>query len=249
MQNLIIITGASGGIGRALSQHLAERGLDVLAIGRRLDALEETASANPERITPLSADVASSEGRQKIVDSIPANAKIVALVHNAGVLQPLALLEEISVDQWRNIAAVNIEAPLFLTQALLDRLSDARVLHLSSGLAHWPMAGVGAYCMTKAALYMLYQCYNQEFAERDTVVGSVMPGIVGTEMNVKLRGNALTQQIGAQPVVAPETVAAFLSWLVVDVDKQQFAAQEWDIYDTAHHQHWIADHPVPALNT
>ncbi|MCO6440743.1 MAG: SDR family NAD(P)-dependent oxidoreductase, partial [Nitrococcus mobilis] len=186
MHELAVVTGGGTGIGRAMVQRLAAEGLAVLAIGRRSGPLEALAQARPDRIETRAADVATPEGRAQVAEAI-AGRRVRYLLHNAGVLEPVRPLAVVGLAEWRYAQAVNVEGPLFLTQRLLPCLSGGRVLHVSSGAAHYPLAGWGAYCTAKAALYMLYQVLDLELRSHDIAVGSVCPGVVDTPMQALIR--------------------------------------------------------------
>ena len=241
MSGLALITGGGTGLGRALAHELAAHGLSVLITGRRAEPLASTAAA-ASGIEHVAADVATSDGRARIVAAVGAR-KLRFLIHNAGVLTPVGPLAEVALDDWRQSQAVNVEAPLFLTQALLPQLSaGGRVLHISSGAAHHGYAGWGAYCAGKAALHMLYQVWNLELARDGIAVGSLRPGVVDTPMQELIR----SQPEQRFPVVerfrtlkkegqlrSPEAVAEFAARVLLDTSDHDFAAQEWDISDAA----------------
>ena len=98
--------------------------------------------------------------------ALPSNASVKYLIHNAGMLGPIAPLTDIDRSTWHQIVATNLDAPLFLTQAFLPHLkrcanddnskTKARVLHMSSGAATSAYVGWGPYCVTKAGLQMMY---------------------------------------------------------------------------------------------
>lgn len=133
-------------------------------------------------IQVLSADITQPEGRQAILNTIPADQHIAFLVHNASILN-IGLLTDISIEHFRQQLAIDVEAPLFLTQTLLPKMSQgARILHISTGCAHKAVVGMGAYCVSKAALYRMYAVLKEEFRFRGLKVhiGSVRPGQVGS---------------------------------------------------------------------
>lgn len=240
-----VITGGGSGIGRALSHQLALLGEYVHIIGRSTHTLEETQAAFPKQISFDAVDVANENEREKFATSL---SSIKGLIHNAAIIEPMCAFEEIKLADWRRHQSVNVEAPLFLTQALLPKFqSSARILHISSGAAHYPFPSWMAYCTSKAALYMIYQCLNEELSKHNIHVGSVKPGVVDTNMQAEIRASSTmntTQQTGFKrlkeenQLVQPKTVARFLSWLLLKVDAQSFKAKEWDIYETSHHSHW-----------
>lgn len=249
---MFVVTGGGSGIGRALAHALALRGKKVLIAGRRLDSLNDTASFSP-LISVCCADIATQEGRQNIAHCLPDNIPLEGLVHNAGVIDPVDSLNTLNEKDWKQTFATNLDAPLFLSQLLLSRLTQGRVLHIGSGVAHFPVAGWAAYCVSKAALFMLTQCWQLE--SRDTAFASVMPGIIDTDMQKIIRqANGMDNEKqeffktlkNEGRLIAPDTVALFLTWLLLDIDRADYSSREWDIYDTTHHAAWLtAPHFVP----
>ena len=213
-------------------------GMRVLAVGRRESALQATQALNPQKIKICSADVSSLDGRERIVQAIIGK-NLRFVVHNAAVLQPVKPLANVSLQEWRIHFAVNVEGPLFLTQALLPHLQKgSRILHISSGAAHHAYAGWGAYCSSKAALHTLYHVWNLELKSRDILVGSVRPGVVDTPMQDQVRQasqeifpsiNKFLKLREEGKLLAPETVARFIGHLLMQTDNETFIAQEWDI--------------------
>merc|ERR1719242_1486960 len=121
-----IITGCSSGIGAALAIRLSSLNYHVLAIGRREKRLVETKQqGNADKIHPLRADIGIPSEWDRIESFIPKNAgnKIKFLIHNAAVGDP-DFLENIDLDHWNYAMAVNVTAPLFLTQKFIGRLNE-----------------------------------------------------------------------------------------------------------------------------
>ncbi len=239
MSTWAIITGAGSGIGRALSVELARNyGLHILAVGRHLTTLQQTQKFSPEFIEALAADVSKDEDRAKIARRM-SDENIRFVVHNAAVLQPVKPLKDISLTEWRAHFAINVEGPLFLTQQLLPFLKKgSRILHISSGAAHHAYAGWGAYCTSKAALYMIYQVLNLELQERGILVGSVRPGVVDTPMQDQVRQasrevfpalDRFVQLRKEGKLFAPERVAKFIGKLLTATADETYTSQEWDI--------------------
>ncbi|WP_199741611.1 SDR family NAD(P)-dependent oxidoreductase [Legionella sp. km535] len=242
---VFIITGGGSGIGKALALNLAERGKSVLIVGRRESLLKETAAASA-LIKYVCADVSTSEGREIIrvhLNNIP---QISALVNNAGTLEPLVPIQDIQLADWHRTFATNLDAPLFLPQLFIDKLQHGRVLNIGSGAAYFPIKGWTAYCVSKAALSMLTRCCQ---LETDSIsFASVMPGIIDTEMQVIARNgsNMDPEQVHFYQrlkqhnrLISPETVAEFLTWLLLDIDKETYVSKEWDIYESSHHASWL----------
>ncbi|WP_456443069.1 SDR family NAD(P)-dependent oxidoreductase, partial [Caldithrix abyssi] len=183
------------------------------------------------------------QGRALIRARVEKDGALNFLIHNAAQLQPVKALKSVTLNEWRQHFAVNVEAPLFLTQALLPFLSKgARVLHISSGAAHHAYAGWGAYCTSKAALHMLYQVWNKELNTAEIYVGSLRPGVVNTPMQDEVRlarkedFPALERFIQLKQegkLLAPEIVARFICRVLMDTESTQFIEREWDIREHA----------------
>ena len=139
-----IITGASAGIGASTFRRLVqeEPNLNCLGVARRMSQLE---------LVKTSADVSTPEGITQIVSALPKDASVKYLIHNAGLLGPIGPLLDIERSTWNNVIATNLDAPLFLTQALLPHLkrcsdekeggTKARVLHVGDCNPGWVSYG------------------------------------------------------------------------------------------------------------
>lgn len=251
---MFVITGGGSGIGRALSWTLADRGCSVLIIGRREQSLSDTASYSP-LIKTLSADISNAKGREDVAEYLQGYRQLNALVNNAGSIEPIEPITQISLQQWQQSMATNVEAPMFLTQRLYPQLQQGRVLNIGSGAAYFPVSGWTAYCVSKAALAMLTKSWQLE--SHEVAVASVMPGIIDTAMQDRIRQAAAMEDEKRQffcdlketgQLLSAETVAAFLCWLLLDVNEKQFVSREWDVYDTSHHSFWLQPpHEVPPL--
>lgn len=238
-----VVTGASGGVGRALCAALAQRGVSVLALGRDMTRLAACEASDPNgRIEGLAADLTDERGRELVRDRLKAWGRIRFLVHSAAVIDPIAQIELLDRDAFRRAYAINVEAPLFLTKGLLGSFEPdgGRVLHLSSGAAHTPVAGCLAYCSSKAAFYMIYRVLQLELSKHHISVGSASPGSVDTEMQRTLRESDPSQLVSVQRfreikrtggLNGPDRAARFLTWLLLDSENALFAQRDWNITD------------------
>ena len=252
---VFVITGGGSGIGKALALALAARGRNVFIMGRRESLLQQVASQSP-RITYGCGDVSTTEGRHRLVQYVQTASHLEGLIHNAATIDPMTSMLTMDEPSWRHIMATNVEAPLFLTQALSSLLSGGRVLHIGSGAAYFPVQGWSAYCVSKAALSMLTRCWQLEASAFS--VASVMPGIIDTDMQARIRETSVMdiekniffkelKRTGR--LLSPETVALFLCWLLLDVTEDSYRSKEWDIYDVSHHKAWLfPPHVVPMLD-
>ena len=246
MKKHILITGGGTGIGRALAKRFADKGWLVTIVGRRVELLKEVAQEHPNKIISISADVGKIQDREKIVAE--AKGTLDLLVHNAAVLGPVGPILDQNPEDWRTHMSINVEGPLFLTQALLPNLvENSRVVHISSGAAHQGIPGWGMYCTSKAALLMLGQLLKDELAQRNIWFGSVRPGIVDTPMQAEIRSlepenfpmvEQFRQYKATGSLVTSELVAQYLEWLLLEISGPQLGEREWDIRDAEWQSTW-----------
>lgn len=235
---MFVVTGGGSGIGRALTEALIERKQRVIIIGRRLDCLKEVAKLSSD-IQWVCADVSTAQGRDTVIKALDTYDKIIGLVHNAGIIEPIVPLTCLKEADWHAVMRTNVDAPLFLTQALHEKLTGGRVLHIGSGAAYIPIEGWSPYCVSKAALSMLTRCWQLECPE--IAFASVMPGIIDTPMQAKIRNSqSMSEEKHAffvrlkeeNKLLSAKAVAQYLVHLLLDTDTATYSSKEWDIYET-----------------
>ena len=175
-----IVTGASRGLGLALTRALVQRGWRLVVDARDADALERVVD-RLDGVVALAGDVADPAHRRRLVEA--AGEPIDLLVNNASVLGtiPLPALADYPLDELRRVYEVNVLAPLALVQLALPRFGDgARVVNVSSDAAVEAYEGWGGYGSSKAALAQItavLAAENQGFR-----VYTVDPGDMRTQM-------------------------------------------------------------------
>lgn len=188
---VVLVTGASGGLGEAVARCLGWAGASVGLMARRRERLEKTAEAVGElggRVRVVGGSVADPEAcRRAVAETIEAFGPIDALVNNAGLIDPLATIAEAREAEWLQSLAVNLVGPVGLTRWALETLRKRRgaVINVSSGAASHPIFGAGAYCAAKAALNHFTQVLALE--EPEVAAIAVRPGMVDTPMQDRLR--------------------------------------------------------------
>jgi NAD(P)-dependent dehydrogenase (short-subunit alcohol dehydrogenase family) len=176
-----VVTGASRGLGLALTRALAARGWSVVVDARGTRALQEQA-APLDGVVAIAGDLADQAHRAALVEA--AGARIDALVNNASLLgpSPQPALAGYPLQELRRVYEVNVVAPLALVQLALPRLAaGAAVLNVTSDAAVEPYAGWGGYGSSKAALEQLGAILAAEHPELR--VYSVDPGDMRTRMH------------------------------------------------------------------
>ena len=231
-----LITGASGGVGRALALQLAGQGITVHALARREGALQELQQQNPAFINILACDVSDADAWVK-VQNYCRTIKLDYLIHNAAVIEPVGRVDNIDYASWQQMVKTNIDAPLFLTQALLNNMNDhGRILFVSSGAAFSAYEGIGAYCVSKAALSMVYKAYKHELASSSIQIGCLSPGTVDTGMSDKIHPfpecAAFQKERKAKGTfLRPEQSAEYIAWVLCETNDAVFEKQQWGYND------------------
>jgi NAD(P)-dependent dehydrogenase (short-subunit alcohol dehydrogenase family) len=175
----VLVTGAARGIGRAITDHLAARGWDVIA-GVRSDADAAAVSAAP-RVRAVRLDITNADHIAALSDSLPA--RLDAVVNNAGVVVG-GLMETLSLAELRRQLEVNVVGQLAVTQAVLPRLRDShgRVVFISSVNGQIATPILGAYCASKFALEAVAAALRMELRPWQIRVSVVAPGQTATDM-------------------------------------------------------------------
>jgi len=192
---IILITGASDGIGRALALHCAELGAQVILHGRNVRKLETVYDAieavqNAPRPSIAVVDFASAEttAYQSLAESLEKEfGRLDGLVHNAGILGDRFSIEQYDIVQWQRVMHVNLTAAFVLTQACLPMLkasSDPSIIFTSSGVGRVGKAYWGAYAVSKFATEGLAQVLANENREGKLRVNCVNPGPTRTNMRL-----------------------------------------------------------------
>lgn len=206
---VLIITGASRGLGAAAARIAAQLGAKLVLNARSADALGRVATeirAGGGAALAVPGDIGQPEvPHQLATAAVEAFGGIDGIVNNAGVLEPIALIGDGERDAWQISWAVNLLGPVMLIQAALPylRQREGRVINVSSGAAVNAIPTWGAYCVTKAALNHLTRMLAAEEATITAI--ALRPGAVDTAMQQVIR------QSGAG-VMPPEWHARFTGY-------------------------------------
>ena len=195
---VIIVTGASRGIGAAASVALAKAGATVMLVARNgrmaadvaQDIIESggrasAASCDVSDYVSVEAVVAETEGRFGRID---------ALVNNAGVIEPIASIADSNPEEWARNVQINMVGAYHPIRAVLPRMIKAgggTIINVSSGAAIRPLEGWSAYCSAKAGLAMLTQAIMLENTTTGIRVFGFQPGTTDTDMQVTIRASGV----------------------------------------------------------
>lgn len=187
-QRVVLITGASSGIGRALAVAWARRGARVALLARRAEALEEVAGAVEAaggRAFAVVADVRKSEAVKAAVELVEREwGRVDVLVANAGVGE-ITRAEGFPVEKAREVFETNVVGAMNAVAAVLPGMfarGDGQLVAISSLAAYRGLPGSGAYCASKAALSTFFESLRVELRGRNIAVTTIHPGFVKTPM-------------------------------------------------------------------
>ena len=200
-QRVVVITGASGGIGAALAEQLASRGDAVVLVARRADALSTVASRCGEHVLAITADVTSREAVRGVVSQTLARfGQIDVWVNNVG--QGISRMPtELTDDDIDEMMLINVKSALYGMQETLTHFrhrSTGQVINVSSMLGRIPFAVQrAAYCGSKHFLNSLTANFRTEVQQThpDIQITLVSPGVVRTEFGLNARHGGVDSRV------------------------------------------------------
>ncbi len=235
--SVVIVTGASSGIGAATARLAAARGARVVLAARREDRILDIAAELPDALA-IRTDLLDPVQVGRLVDAVLDRfGRVDVLVNNAG--QGLHLpLEQIRLDDLRAITELNFYAPLLAMQAVIPsmrRQGGGAIVNVSSMTSRMVLPGAGGYAATKAALNMLSQVARRELAPDGIVVSTAYPAVTATEFHQSLAAGA---RVGGGSWAAkphpPEMVAEAIVGLIESGEEEVMLTQGWDGGTPAH---------------
>ncbi|SMG26829.1 SDR family oxidoreductase [Paraburkholderia susongensis] len=185
---VVVITGASSGLGEAAARHLAEQGALLVLGARRADriqALADELRAAGHQALSIATDVTDSEQVKKLVDTaVEAHGRVDVLVNNAGVA-PLSLLEKLKIGEWDQMIDVNLKGVLYGIAAALPHMIRQRagqIINVSSIAALRAAPVTAIYSATKEAVRVITEGLRQEVKPHNIRTTVILPGAVATDL-------------------------------------------------------------------
>jgi 3-oxoacyl-[acyl-carrier protein] reductase len=224
-EKVAIVTGASRGIGRATALEMARNGTTTLLAARTVEACKPiVASIRSEggKAEAAACDVSRYADVQRLVDrAFERYGRIDVLVNNAGVIEPIDLLESCDPDSWTQNIMVNLIGVFHGCRAVLPRFRQANqgiIINVSSGAAHRALEGWSAYCAGKAGVAMLTEAVALEAGDAGVRVYGFQPGVVDTRMQEAIRdsGRSEISELPREELTDPSEPARMIAWLCTD---------------------------------
>lgn len=197
MRKIVLITGATSGIGEACARKFAQGGYDVIITGRRaqlLANLKKELEAEGVRVLALAFDVRNRKAATAAINSLPLEwQQIDVLINNAGLALGLEPEYEGSFEDWETMIDTNIKGLLTMTRLVVPRMvkrDSGHVINIGSVAGDAAYAGGNVYCGTKAAVKTITDGLRIDLAHTSVRVTNVKPGLVETHFsNVRFHGN------------------------------------------------------------
>lgn len=218
----VLVTGASRGIGEAAARHLAALGANVSLIARSKDQVEHISTEIGPTAIGLACDVSDWEETQEAVKTTEDQfGPVDILINNAGLIDPIARIEDADPLEWGKIVDVNLKGAFYMLRAVVPGMlekGDGLAINISSGAATSELEGWSHYCATKAALLSLTRTAHKELSPKGVNVIGLSPGTVATDMQRTIKSSGINpvSQLDWDAHIPPEWVAQAIAWLTTD---------------------------------
>jgi NAD(P)-dependent dehydrogenase (short-subunit alcohol dehydrogenase family) len=218
IEKVAIVTGAGSGIGKATALAFLREGYAVALAGRRLDALKKTVAesgVDESRAIAVATDVSDALSVNALFKKTrDAFGRLDLLFNNAGTSAPVIPLEDLTVEQWRQVVEVNLTGAFLCTQAAFRLMKDqtprgGRIINNGSISAHAPRPNSAPYTASKHALTGLTKSTALDGRKYDIACGQIDIGNAGTEMTAKMKDGVrqANGEVAVEPTMDVEHVA------------------------------------------
>lgn len=226
---VVLITGASRGIGRAMAQKFAQEGASVaftyLSSVEKGQALEEELRAFGGQVSGYRSDASDYKAAEELIGQVVADfGKIDVLVNNAGITKD-GLLMRMTEEQWDTVITVNLKSVFNLTKAAIKPMMKAKagsIINLTSVVGIRGNAGQANYAASKAGIIGFTKSVALELGSRNIRSNAIAPGFIETEMTGEINEKAVEewkQQIPLKRGGQPEEVADCAVFLASDLSR------------------------------
>lgn len=233
---VVVVTGASRGIGRAIALHLAAIGAKVAVNYVRSDAeaeslLEEIAALGSSGMA-LPADVSQAESVESLFAQVMERwGRVDVLVNNAGITRD-ALLLRMKPEDWQAVLDLNLTGVFLCLKAaakIMVKQRQGRIINITSVVGLLGNAGQANYSAAKAGVVGLTKSAARELASRNITVNAVAPGFITTQMTEKLEAAPILAQIPLGRMGSPAEVAGLVRFLAADPAAAYITGQVFNI--------------------
>tara|TARA_B100001059_G_scaffold235748_1_gene282631 strand:- start:759 stop:1496 length:738 start_codon:yes stop_codon:yes gene_type:complete len=218
----VLVTGASGGIGRAIAMELSSSGADLCLTGRNKSELENLQKIIGGNCQIIISDLSNSEGIINLADQAQDSmGQIDILVNNAGITKD-NLFMRMSEDDWNEVININLNSIFKLTKQLIKGMIKrryGRIINITSVIGVAGGAGQSNYSASKAGIIAMSKSLAQEVGSRSVTVNSIAPGFIETNMTAELsddRKEDILRSISVGRLGKPDDIAGAVCFLASD---------------------------------
>jgi short-subunit dehydrogenase len=226
----VIVTGATGGIGKEICTEFAKKGARLIAIAHTQSKLDELKKGlSGEGHTFLSADFTKTKEVEKVAEKIKSSAKSLDILINAAGVGVYKSIDEVEIGEWRNSLAINATAPFFLTKLLLPLISKSDkgvIINVGSGMGKIPTACRSVYCATKYALRGMTLSLAEEFQRTNITFIHIALGSTLTDFGPLSLKDKEEENLQGKAYLTPNWVA---KKFVEIIEKEEFQ-EEIELY-------------------
>ncbi len=233
---VVIVTGASRGIGEAAARAFVAAGAKVALLARSGEHIGRIAGELGPAAIAIPCDVSRYwEVEAAVAATLDTFGRLDVFIANAGVVDPMAPLTECDPDVWGKTIDINLKGVFHGMRAALPVLPEGGTfITISSGAAHNPVEGWSAYCASKAGAYMLTRMAHEEGAGRGIRALGLSPGTVATDMQaaIKASGVGPVAKLDWSIHIQPDWPACALVWMC-GPDADEFLGTDVSLRDPA----------------
>ena len=218
----VLVTGASGGIGKAIATELSSSGADLCLTGRNKSELENLQKIIGRNCQIIISDLSDSQGISNLADQAQdIMGQIDILVNNAGITKD-NLFMRMSEDDWNEVININLNSIFKLTKQLIKGMVKrryGRIINITSVIGIAGGAGQSNYSASKAGIIAMSKSLAQEVGSRSVTVNSIAPGFVETNMTAELsddRKEDILRSISVGRLGKPDDIAGAVCFLASD---------------------------------
>jgi NAD(P)-dependent dehydrogenase (short-subunit alcohol dehydrogenase family) len=215
----VLITGASRGIGAESARVFAKAGANVALLARSADRIADLTGEIGDKAVAIPCDISRYwEVAQAVENCVTAFGGLDILINNAGVIEPIARMDEADPEDWGQVIDINLKGVFHGMRAALPVMEAAgggTILTVSSGAAHGPVEAWSHYCASKAGAAMLTMCLHKEMAEKGIRAMGLSPGTVATQMQREIKASGINpiSQLDWSDHIPADWPARALLWM------------------------------------